>query len=163
MRTCRDCGEDFRSKQKIWRCNSCRYKRAKSKAIKICKSCGGPTTKIVCRSCWAKSQKGEENTRWKGRYKNAAGYILLKKHGHPNAQANGWILEHVFVMSEFLGRPLISHENVHHINGVRDDNRIENLELWSTSQPSGQRVTDKVEWAKQILALYEQDLDKITG
>jgi hypothetical protein len=49
-------------------------------------------------------------------------------------------------MEEILGRPLEPNENVHHVNGVRDDNRPENLELWLTSQPSGQRVRDLVEW-----------------
>jgi hypothetical protein len=58
-------------------------------------------------------------------------------------------------MEECLGRELRGEENVHHINGVRDDNRLENLELWSSSQPPGQRVADKVAWAKEILALYE--------
>lgn len=57
-------------------------------------------------------------------------------------------------MAEAIGRPLTEEENVHHRNGVRHDNRLENLELWSTSQPSGQRVEDKVEWAKEILSLY---------
>ncbi len=65
--------------------------------------------------------------------------------------------QHRFVMEEKLGRPLLPHENVHHINGVRHDNRIENLELWSTSQPPGQRVEDKVAWAKELLALYEPE------
>ncbi len=57
-------------------------------------------------------------------------------------------------MEEYLRRPLLPGETVHHKNGVRDDNRLQNLELWSTSQPSGQRVVDKIAWAKEILALY---------
>ena len=85
------------------------------------------------------------------------GYIEIKidnrvgkRYSHTN-----YVAEHRYVMEQYLGRVLWDHENVHHRNGDRADNRIENLELWSTSQPSGQRVVDKLDWARRFIGQYE--------
>jgi hypothetical protein len=84
------------------------------------------------------------------------GYAFVKSPEHPRAH-QGRVREHILVMEQYLERYLYKHENVHHINGVRNDNRIENLELWSSSQPAGQRVQDKVDWAISILKQYRKE------
>lgn len=91
------------------------------------------------------------------KYKGAK-YKVVMAPDHPNAKADGSILEHRLVMSQILGRPLYPNENVHHKNGDGFDNRPENLEIWNTAQPAGQRPADKVEYAIMILEMYAPEL-----
>lgn len=65
-----------------------------------------------------------------------------------------WKYEHRHVMEQAVGRVLFTEEGVHHKNGDKADNRVDNLELWSSSHPAGQRVQDKLAWARQIVSLY---------
>lgn len=83
---------------------------------------------------------------------NLNGYVMLYAPWHPKGKP--YVYEHRLVMEEMLGRLLLPGESVHHKNGVRDDNRPENLELWVSTQPSGQRVEDLVAWAQEILGQY---------
>ena len=89
---------------------------------------------------------------------NNHGYTLEYRPDYPRTQeGKGWVMQHRLVMSDYLGRPLENYENVHHKNGVRSDNRLENLELWVIRQPAGQRVEDLIEWAEWVLAKYGGD------
>lgn len=102
------------------------------------------------------AHKGKRSFAWKGgKIIDKFGYVQVWRPEHPNAKIAGYIHEHRLVMSESLGRPLLTKENVHHKDGNRQNNKLSNLELWNTMQPAGQKVGDKIKWAKEILKLYE--------
>lgn len=145
-RPCKNNSRDPATRRKavaMWR-----KKRIETGYYGVCKGCkenlrrneNNPSKERYCMSC----NVGEVHQSWKGGYRNADGYVVVSKGK----------LQHRVVMEQYLGRQLTKDENVHHINGVRDDNRIDNLELWNTSQPCGQRIADKVKWARQILEQY---------
>lgn len=118
--------------------------------------------KIVSCSCHRNRQNrkqptGKDASNWKGGRRIDAGYVLIYNPEHHRAKSNGYVKEHIVVMEEKLGRPLKRGENVHHINGIRSDNRHDNLELWISSQPPGQRVKDLIKWAEEILKEYDSE------
>lgn len=80
-------------------------------------------------------QKAELNPKWKGgRTNHISGYIFVRCEGHPRSYDKGhYVFEHVLVMEKHLGRYLRDKEIVHHINGIKDDNRIENLQLFQNN------------------------------
>lgn len=171
---CRRCGASFTptGPSAVYCSKSCQYGTA------VCETCGEEFVKrppqqkgardnrycsYKCR--WAAARSRDEY----GRYLNAEGYVILDKrwserepsrgmnaNGYTrlNLRRDGRVLEHRHVMETHLGRALLPDETVHHINGVKTDNRLENLELWSSKHPKGQRIEDLVAWAQEILARY---------
>lgn len=128
--------------------------------VKSCsvEGCGRPFfAKNLCTPHYHRQRRGQDlatpiakqATYGQSRYMNSDGYVFVSR-----PEGKGTIREHHLVMERHLGRSLFPGENVHHLNGVRNDNRIENLELWISSQPSGQRVEDLVKWAKEIMDRY---------
>jgi len=127
-------------------CRSCLNKHNQIMGKPNLCACGNPKTKVAFQCAECAKRKPE----WRI---NKDGYVIKTVDGRQ-------ISQHREVMEQHLGRPLQQHENVHHKNGQRQDNRIENLELWSSSQPSGQRVEDKLAWARWFMAQYG-DLESV--
>jgi hypothetical protein len=66
-----------------------------------------------------------------------------------------YILEHRYVYEQHYGITLTKNQTIHHKNGDRLNNHIDNLELWDTSQPKGQRVEDKIKFYFELVEQYK--------
>lgn len=146
MKICITCSTEFKPSSRHKSCPSCRALALRLPCPK-CKKLMRPKSDN-CKNCY--TQKGSSNGNWRGGSTiHQKGYVRIK------VASGKYRMEHALVMEEILGRPLLPNENVHHLNGVRNDNRPENLELWIRPQPTGIRVQDAVAWAKLILERYD--------
>ena len=110
-----------------------------------------------------RSRKGKKGGNNQGGRIIDNGYVNIWKPEHPNAQRGGYVREHRLVMSNHLGRPLKEYEDVHHINGVKDDNRIENLELLTRSEHTRHHANKGIQTRKNRIKCIYPDCDNLTA
>lgn len=149
VRTTCACGRPVKARYR--RCQRCRGYDYDDCA------CGNQKTRAasVCISCSRESRVGKGHNSWRGgRVLLKDGYVRIYAPDHPRAVNGRYVLEHILVMEQVLGRHLLPDERVHHINKVRSDNRPDNLELWSVGHPSGARTEDLLAWAHEVIERY---------
>lgn len=129
----------------LCQCDCGNVTEVRSADLRRTRSCGCIGRETLSRQSAA--AVGPLNPNWKGGFVNTDGYMVVSVGGRKRMQ-------HRLVMEEIIGRALLSSETVHHRNGNRLDNRHENLELWTSRHCGGGRVSDQIEWAREILALY---------
>lgn len=139
---CKRCGGPFDATQRKAYCSKACAVAASIKRSS-CRQCGEPCkesrAKFCSHHCKAVWQNGKRGI---GRHPEGA-IVPAGGDGYLRIRVNGeWVLHHRYVMEQKIGRPLEPYENVHHINGRRDDNRPDNLELWKRRQPHGVRSAD---------------------
>ena len=147
MKICKACKREFSPSSRHANCPACRSNARMHPCLDCptlirgssirCVPCNNTILASVSKPIEARKRRMSPN-----------GYIMLSLPGRSN------VAEHRIIMEQILGRELLPGENVHHINGIKTDNRPENRELWVTSQPTGQRPEDLVAWAHQIIKLY---------
>jgi len=137
-------GEPYRLRTSVLSCERCHEDYVNPANRKNRKYCSRSCASQVFMDKNPDFFKGENSGNWCGGRIMCKGYVLLHRPQHPVCQNNKrkYIAEHRIVMEEHLGRYLESYESVHHKNGCRDDNRLENLELWTKVHPYGVRVND---------------------
>lgn len=175
-RECPGCGVTYQPRRHAHNQKFCSKACALKSAQKIasersgaedrkCERCGktfryrrtGNAGRYCSRTCYYAGDSGNKSAVWKGgRVARSDGYVSVYVKGDDGKLR--YVPEHRVVMEQHLGRRLHPDENVHHKNGVKDDNRLENLEIWTHVHPQGQRVDDKVEFAVMILKRYGPDL-----
>ena len=158
MKVCSTCEREYKPSSRHKDCPKCRAEKRKTPCVECGALCRYASERCV--RCAGLAQKGKANPNWQGgKYYNKKGYIMIRCPWHPRGSAqSGYVFEHILVMEDILGRYLVEGENVHHKNGVKDDNRPENLELWTRPQPVGIRAEDAVVWAQEVLGLYAPEL-----
>lgn len=99
------------------------------------------------------AKRGPRHTgEWKT---NSEGYVY--KNIWSDTGKSKKVFQHREMMEKILGRALRRGENVHHLNGVRNDNRPENLQLWLTPQPSGANLLDVMSWMREFVSNHSED------
>jgi HNH endonuclease len=109
---------------------------------------------------------GDNNPCWRGgRVIDRNGYVHIYNPSHPYAKGSrkNYVREHVLVMEARLGRYLLDNEEVHHINGIRSDNRIENLELHTKKTHSGLEMKKRWENGRMRRVNFNHKRDPKTG
>lgn len=139
-------------------CTPCRddILQARDHAKNLCE-CGAAKTRRAkqCRKC-SRLARGPDHRCWRGgRVQLKDGYVRVWAPGHPRCVNGRYVLEHIIAAESTLGRYLYPDERVHHKNKVRNDNRPENLELWSVGHPSGARAEDLLIWAREVTERYQ--------
>lgn len=156
-KNCIVCGQEFLGRACLERVKTCSKKcgyesrKIRHREERKCERCGTAFVKTrykpqrFCSVECKHQNNAEKRTEHKGwKVRETDGYVISSIRGRT-------VMQHRIVMEQNLGRELRPYENVHHLNGNRSDNRIENLELWVRRQPYGQRAADTIEWAVAYL------------